>query len=58
MKIIWLIIVIELREEENRNYNISVISENNSIVTNSIVNRLINENCISINNFLNNKVCK
>jgi len=39
---------------ENRNINISD-SENNSIVTNNIVNKSISENRVNINNFLNNE---
>ena len=39
---------------ENWNINISD-SENNSIVTNDIVNRSICENRVNISNFLNNE---
>jgi len=40
---------------ENRNINISE-SENNSVVTNSVMDRPIGYTCVNISNFLNN-VC-
>ena len=48
-----LIIVIVLTSE-NRIIDISA-SENNSTVTNNVVNRLIGENRVNISNFLNNE---
>jgi len=51
--ILSLIIVVVLLSKK-RNINISN-SENNSIVTNNIVNRSIGENSIHINSFLNNE---
>jgi len=41
-------------DSENINVNISDF-ENNSIVTNNVVNRLIGENCVNIINFMNNE---
>jgi len=53
IKIILLIVAIVINGE-NRNYTISD-SENNSIVTNNVVNRSIGENRVNISNFLSNE---
>ena len=43
-----------MKYNENRNINISD-SENNSIVTNNVVNSSIGENRVNLSNFLNNE---
>jgi len=49
-----LLIIVIVLTSENRIIDISA-SENNSTVTNNVVNRLIGENRVNISNFLNNE---